>query len=184
MVIREAKEIDASSIAKVVVDTWRTTYTSIVPQNYLDSLSYQNTTNRWQERLSNTPKLWPGWFTYIAVDENGHVIGFSGGGPSNGYNLPFSGELGFIYLLKSQQRQGIGRQLAVAVALRLKKQGHNSMLVWVFSANPYRAFHESLGGRPVAERESDKYGASILETAYGWQDLEIFENIQRPYLKF
>jgi GNAT superfamily N-acetyltransferase len=184
MVIREAKEMDAASIARVVVDTWRTTYTGIVPQDYLDSLSYEKATSRWQERLSDMAKLWPGWFTYVVEDDNGEVIGFAGGGPSQGYGLPFSGELGFIYLLKSHQRQGIGRQMAATVALRLKKQGHNSMLVWVFSANPYRAFYEALGGRPVAEREIDRYGANLAETAYGWQDLEIFEKIQKSDLTF
>ena len=182
MIIREAKEIDAASIARVVVDTWRSTYAGIVPQGYLDSLSYEKATIRWRERLSDTAKLWPGWFTYVAEDDNDAVIGFAGGGQSHGYGLPFSGELGFIYLLKSQQRQGIGRQMAATVALRLKKQGYNSMLVWVFSANPYRAFYEALHGRLVAEREIDRYGANLAETAYGWQDLEIFEKIQKSGL--
>ena len=58
------------------------------------------------------------------------------------------------------------------------------MLVWVFSANPYRAFYEALGGQPVAEREIDRYGANLAETAYGWQDLEIFEKIQKSDLTF
>jgi len=161
------------------VDTWRTTYTGIVPQDYLDSLSYENATSRWQERLSDTSKLWPGWFVYVAEDADEGVVGFAGGGPSHEYGLPFSGELGFIYLLKSQQRQGIGRKLATTVALRLKKQGHDSMLVWVFSANPYRAFYEALGGQLVAEREVDRYGANLAETAYGWRDLGVFERIQK-----
>jgi len=39
MLIRAAKAVDAASIGKVVVDTWRTTYTGIVPQDYLESLS-------------------------------------------------------------------------------------------------------------------------------------------------
>lgn len=41
MVIREAKAIDATSIARVDVDSWQTTYTGIVPQDYLNSRSYE-----------------------------------------------------------------------------------------------------------------------------------------------
>jgi L-amino acid N-acyltransferase YncA len=175
MVIREAAQKDAASIARVVVDTWRTTYNGIVPRIYLDSLSCERATSRWQERLSGVSKSWPGWFAYVAEDAGGSVIGFAGAGPSQSYGLPFTGELGCIYLLKSHQRRGIGRQLAAAAVLRLKKQGHNTMLAWVFSDNPYRAFYEALGGRPVAEREIDKYGVSLAQTAYGWRDFEMFK---------
>jgi len=174
MIIREAKAVDAVSIGRVVVDTWHTTYTGIVPQNYLDSLSYEKVTSVWHSRIMDTNKIWPGWFIYVAEDVDGKVVGFAGGGPSQGYDLPFSGELGFIYLLKSYQRQGTGRQLAMTVALRLKKQGHKSMLVWVFTANPCRVFYEVLGGRAVAKRVIDRYGGSLAETAYGWENVDVF----------
>ena len=185
MVIREAKETDAVSIARVDVDTWRTTYTGIVPQESINSRSYEQRTNAWHACLSVFATLrpkWftPGWFIYVAEDDAAGIVGFAGGGPSPDYGLPFSGELGFIYLLKSYQRRGTGRRLAAMVALKLKRQGHDSMLVWVFSANQNRAFYEALGGRPIAERFVDRYGGHLAETAYGWEDLEIFEKILKP----
>jgi len=180
MVIREAKGTDAAAIARVVVDTWRTTYIGIVPQAFLDSLSYERLTDVWHSRITETHKIWPGWFIYVAEDNAAGVVGFAGGGPSNDYGLPFSGELGFIYILKSYQRHGTGHQLAATVALRLKKQEHNSMVVWVFSSNPYRAFYEAMGGKPVAERFVDRYGGHLAETAYGWQDLSEFEKMLNP----
>ena len=39
--IREAKATDAASIARVDVDTEQTTYTDIMPKNYLDSRTYE-----------------------------------------------------------------------------------------------------------------------------------------------
>ena len=175
MIIREAKPVDASSISRVVVDTWRTTYVGIVPQDYLDSMSYERFGSVWQDRISNTNKIWSGWFIYVAHDDYDNVVGFAGGGPKQNSDLPFSGELGFIYLLKSYQRRGTGRRLAATVALRLKEQGHKSMLVWVFTANPYRAFYEALGGKPVSERFVDAYRGHLAETAYGWENLDEFE---------
>lgn len=179
MVIREAKPTDATPIARVVVDTWRTTYAGIVPQDYLDGLTYEQRAGVWQARLSPAGTLWPGWFVYVVEDDDRNVIGFAGGGPQHGEVRPFSGELGFIYLFKSHQRQGIGRQLMATVALRLRQQGHNSMLVWVLAANPYRSFYEALGGRPVAERNVNIGGADLPEVAYGWQNLGVFAKMLR-----
>ena len=39
--IRVANVPDAAAIAKVHVDSWRTTYTGIVPDEYLAQLSYE-----------------------------------------------------------------------------------------------------------------------------------------------
>jgi hypothetical protein len=42
MVIRKADIKDIPGIAKVHVDSWRTTYKGIVPETFLDSLSYES----------------------------------------------------------------------------------------------------------------------------------------------
>ena len=60
VIIREAKAADAPAIARVNVDTWRTTYTCIMPQDYLDSRTYQERTSVWQSRYSDSSKLWHG----------------------------------------------------------------------------------------------------------------------------
>jgi L-amino acid N-acyltransferase YncA len=174
--IREAKATDAAGIAKVTVDTWRTTYGGIVPPDFLNSLSYEERTAAWQNRYSDSSKLWNGWFTYVAENNEGEVIGFAGGGPHRG-DLPFSGELVFIYLLKSHQRHGIGSQLTATIASRLKQQGHNSMIVWVFVQNQYRSFYQALGGKVVGEKKVNYGGKNLREIAYGWQDLSMFEKL-------
>ena len=52
--IRRATIHDASGIAKVHVDSWRTTYTGIVPQEYLDSLDYAARTELWKRQLTES----------------------------------------------------------------------------------------------------------------------------------
>lgn len=81
MIIREAQALDAASIAKVVVDTWRSAYTEIVPQEFLDSLSYENITKVWHSRITDTNNVWPGWFIYVAEDDDCKVFGFAGRRP-------------------------------------------------------------------------------------------------------
>lgn len=116
---------------------------------------------------------------YVAENTAGEVIGFAGGGPHKG-DLPFSGELGFIYLLEAYQHQGIGHQLVDVIVNRLKQQGHNSMTVWALAANPYRAFYETLGGQIVGEKEVDFGGKNLTELAYGWRDFSAFGKRLKP----
>ena len=52
MHIREANVPDAADIAKVHVDSWRTTYTGVVPDEYLAQLSYEQREQTWRDILS------------------------------------------------------------------------------------------------------------------------------------
>lgn len=53
MIIRKASLIDAEGIAKVHVDSWRTTYENIIPKDYLDNLSYNQRTDLWKNNIGN-----------------------------------------------------------------------------------------------------------------------------------
>ncbi len=177
MIIREAKSLDASSVTRVDFESYYSTYSGIMPEEYLKSRTFEQRLSVWKSRLSVPSTLWPEWFVYVAEGEDKKVIGFAGGGPQHsGYPI-CSGELGFIYLLKSHQRQGIGRRLMATIAVRLKQQGHVSMQLWALEANPFRSFYEVLGGRKIAERTMNFGGKDLVEIAYGWHDLGIFDNI-------
>ena len=52
--VREAMPCDAAAIARVHVDAWRTTYRGIVPDEYLSSLSYEKSQQRWERLLTNS----------------------------------------------------------------------------------------------------------------------------------
>jgi len=51
--IRQADIADAKAIAKVHVDSWRTTYANIVPDDYLTNLSYESREHNWQKTIPN-----------------------------------------------------------------------------------------------------------------------------------
>ena len=97
-------------------------------QEYLDSLSYDQREALWRDILSSTEE-----FTYVAEDDDGTVIGFAWGGPENGGDPIYEGELYAIYLLERHQRKGVGRQLTSAVAKHLLQDDLHSMLVWVLA---------------------------------------------------
>ncbi len=72
MTIRMATIEDAKGIAKVHVDSWRTTYKGIIPEDFLNNLSYEKRTELWIRNISRTDN-------YVIVAENpeGEIIGFA-----------------------------------------------------------------------------------------------------------
>lgn len=154
-------------IAKVHVDTWKSTYTGIIPSEYLARLSWEDGAHRLQEHLKD---MGPERFLLVAEKE-GEIVGFSWGGPERSGDEVYRGEIYALYVLPAYQRQGIGQRLVAASARRLLQAGICNLLVWVLSANPYRQFYERLGGQLVREREVEIGGVSLPAVGYGWADL-------------
>lgn len=168
IIIREATHSDVSAIARVHVDTWRTTYRGIVPDEHLANLSYEQRAKGWYQILNHAAN--DGNFTYVAEEKPGEILGFANGGIERTGDPVYKGELAAIYILQNYQRKGVGRCLVQAVAERLSQLGINSMLVWVLADNPACQFYAALGGKPVYEKELEIGGKPLIEIAYGWTD--------------
>jgi GNAT superfamily N-acetyltransferase len=168
MIVREAELADALAIAHVHVDSWRTTYRGIVPDDYLAGLSYDRRAATWANILGDRAGV---SFVYVAEDDGGAVVGFVSGGPIRDAIPDYDGELYAIYLLEPFHRRDIGRQLVAAAAGPLLREGVRSVAVWVLAENPSRAFYEALGGRAVAEKPVEIGGVPLREIAYGWADV-------------
>ncbi|HLI07406.1 MAG TPA: GNAT family N-acetyltransferase [Ktedonobacteraceae bacterium] len=168
MIVRAARVEDAGGIAKVHVDSWRTTYKGVIPDDFLASLSYESRSQRWRSMLSN-PTRFAGDF--VAEDKTGRIVGFISGGPAQEPYPVYRGELYAIYILQEYQGQEIGRRLTEALVGKLLEAGIDNMLVWVLAENPARKFYEALGGRLIRTRQIEIGGAILDEVAYGWQDI-------------
>ncbi len=167
MIIREATPYDAPGIARVHVDSWRTTYAGLVPQDYIDSLTYERREEYWQHALDNPNNR---SFVYVAQEGHGEIVGFTCGGPARPDEPAYKGELYAIYILKDQQGKGTGRNLFNAVVEKLAEMDLHSMLLWVLADNPACRFYETMGGRKVYERQEEMGGETLLEFGYGWDD--------------
>jgi len=167
--IRTANTNDAQGIAKVHIDTWRTTYHGILPDEFLSSLSYDRARRKWETTYLN-PNSQDA--VSVAEDESRNIVGFAICGPDRDNDPVYKGELYGIYVLQKMQRRGIGRQLMLAAVQDLKSRGFSSMLVWVLADNPSRPFYESLGGEHVQTRDTTMGGKPLKEFGYGWRDLD------------
>jgi GNAT superfamily N-acetyltransferase len=166
--IRTATVQDAAAIAKVHVESWRTTYKGIVPDDFLARLSSAQREQFWRRAVLDSCSR-----TVIAVaeEESRGVVGFASGGPERSGDPVYTGELYAIYLLAQHQRRGAGRLLATALVRQLLQDGITALLLWVLAENPARQFYERLGGQPVYAKTVTIGGAPLVEVAYGWRDV-------------
>jgi GNAT superfamily N-acetyltransferase len=166
VIIRAATLEDLPGIARVHIDSWRSTYTGIVPDDYLTALSYADSEARWQRWLNDTERR---MIVLVAV-QGDRVIGFASGGNERDGGREFTGELYAIYLFREAQGQGTGKRLFDAMASALRERGHNSLLIWVLAQNPSREFYRSIGGELVATKVVTIGGAELEEEGYGWRE--------------
>ena len=167
--IRRAIISDAHGIAKVHIDTWRTTYHGIYPDKFLSNLSYDRARRIWETThlIPNSQNA-----VYVAEDEPENIVGFAIYGPDRDNDPIYKGKVIGLYVLQKMQRRGIGKQLILAAVQDLKRRGFCSMLVWVLADNPSKRFYEQLGGEHVQTRDIILGGKPFKEFGYGWENLD------------
>jgi GNAT superfamily N-acetyltransferase len=168
VVIREAGPADAGAIATVQVATWRTTYPGIIAQEAIDRLTVADREVALGRALRREIRFVPEAFVAIRA---GRIFGFISGGEIREPIAGFDAELYAIYLLKTEQRAGVGAALTRHLARRLIEIGRRSMIVRVLTANPACVFYERLGGELVAEGMHMVFGVPYPERVYGYRDL-------------
>ena len=164
--IRESRVSDAGAIARVKVDTWRSAYAGIVPDDYLASLSYDEPERRWTATLSERP---PGAYEFVAADSEAGVVGFASAGPARAAELGYDGELYAIYVLEEHQGRHIGSELFRVVCAGFAAAGVRRMMLWMLDRNASRGFYERNGGKIIAEGEHEIGTTTLAKVAYGFE---------------
>lgn len=163
MLIREATPEDASEIARVKVDTWRTTYRGMIPDDVLDDLSYAEEAKSFTAFLRG--EIVSKAFCVVAEEPGGGLVGFAAAGPERSGDSKYKGELYAVYILKEKQKRGIGRELFNAVRTKLEENGMDSMIVRVLRDNPSCKFYENMGGH-ILDTGMLKMGGTEVEEGY------------------
>ncbi|WP_354004547.1 GNAT family N-acetyltransferase [Alkalihalophilus pseudofirmus] len=167
--IRKANVADAAGIAKVHVDSWRTTYKGLFSDKLLAGLSYEEREKSWIKQI-------PTGHVFVAENDNSEVIGFAAGGKERSGNYEgYDGELHIIYLLKDYQGQGIGVHLVRQVVDEMIRSGYQSMLCLVLEGNPSRYFYEAIGGKLIDRVEGEIRGEKVIDLVYCWDHLDSFK---------
>lgn len=146
------------------VDTWRTTYSGLLPDDLLDNLSYQTRAEGWRRMLTRND---PGEFMLVA-EQDGEVVGFVTGGAARENLGDYAGEIYAIYLLAAYQKQGIGRALFEQARAALAERGYDGLMLWVLDGNPTEAFYQHMGGKFIGSKQEEVGGQEVPHRAYGW----------------
>lgn len=166
--LRRATAADAPAIARVRIDSWRTTYRGIIPDAYLDRMELDASTAIWDRVLTAGPNT-----TSVFVAERaGEIVGFACGAMLAEAKYGIDAELVAIYLRREFQRVGLGRQLMGAVVDAQVAHRATGILTWVIAGNKAaRRFYERLGGELLVEQPFQWDGMDLIEVGYGWRDL-------------
>ncbi|MCY3544931.1 MAG: GNAT family N-acetyltransferase [Chloroflexi bacterium] len=168
--IRQATLPDTTGIARIHVDSWRSSYADVVPEEILSGLSYDERETLWDSILN---PLRTDVHCFVAETPLNGIVGFACGGTARENSLGYEGEIYSIYLLQEYQGMGLGRRLLISVAERLLDDAKSSFFLWVFEENhSARRFYESLGGELADRMEVNIGGVVLVEVAYGWNDIE------------
>ena len=157
--IRAATRDDIPGLARVHVQSWLETYGGLVPQEILDSITLESRVLQW-ERTFDQP-----YGIFVALGDEG-LIGFASCGVSR--DVRFEAELFTVYLLKTHQGRGIGRELWAAALDFMQARGWKTFVLWVLESNPTRDFYEHLGGVLVDRKVEVMHGTELLEVAYSF----------------
>ncbi|MER2295393.1 MAG: GNAT family N-acetyltransferase [Desemzia incerta] len=165
MLIRKATYDDIKGLAKVNVDSWRTTYKNIVPDTYLDSMSYDLREKSFQKALDDEQVI-----VYLAEDEE--VVGYIIGGKNREIEeFPaYEGELYALYILKEFHGRGIGKELVSKLFDELKAREIQHVMVKVLKDNPAKLFYQRLGAKYVDVTCFEISHSKLAEEVYGWEN--------------
>lgn len=173
MTIRVATPDDANALGSMHVTSWRETYTGILPDKMLTSLSAEARAAAWAQVMRDPTAV--GAAVIYLAEQGGAIIGFGSCGAQRSENLEgkgYDGEISAIYVLREFQSRGTGARLFSAMSLDLTGRGFAAAALWVLRDNlRARRFYERYAGQVIAEKEDVRDGTVLVELAYGWPDL-------------
>jgi GNAT superfamily N-acetyltransferase len=160
--VRHATSADADAIGRVQVETWRTAYAGLLPQETIDAFDVGARQEMWREGLSRAPRLGSATFVAVVDDE---IVGFTTVGAS--HSEDGTGELYAIYVDPSSWGTGAGRALIERAEASLRESGFPAALLWVLEGNERaERFYRAAGWQRDGKKEDDFQGARVTELRY------------------
>ena len=144
-IIRKNELKDQEQMAHIKVDGWKNAYDSIISSMYLNSLNYEQQTERYISSSDEYKDL-----VFVAVNGD-EVLGYSCFDPTP--NDIADSELVSLYIKPSEIGKGIGTSLFRETCKELLQLGKKNMVVWCLTDNHNAiSFYEKLGGKKVTTK--------------------------------
>lgn len=150
---------DAAALARVHVQSWRETYTGMVPEEFFGAAALQRRIGFWTRILAGDPPE-----RLRLAEHGGEVIGFGFAGPAIGADVD-KGQaparelhLYSLYLLAAHHGRGVGRALLESVI------GSEPAQLWIARDNARaQAFYQRQGFAADGAEYADPAIAGLIE---------------------
>jgi len=167
MHIRKATLQDAEAIARVHVDSWKTTYKGIIPDDFLNNLSYTQRSDLWTQAIPQQDH-----YIMVAETSEGQIVGFADGWKKETNTVAHSGDLTSIYILEAYQGNGIGKQLLQSLFKIFKQLGWQKIFVEVLEDNKTCDWYKYYGATLFKTVVIQIDGVLLNERIYEWNNID------------
>lgn len=168
MNIAPATREHALGIARVHIRAWQAAYIGIFDQAFLEQLSIEDRTLRWEDMLQK-----PASRTLVALRDGG-VVGFISYGHWRGEHASAAqGEIWALYAEPQSWGQGVGRALMAQALQELRGLGYTEVLLWVIGRNERGVkFYKACGFSHVegSEKQFELGGCQVDEVCLRWRN--------------
>jgi ribosomal protein S18 acetylase RimI-like enzyme len=164
VIVRLATVDDADAIGRIQVETWRASYTGLVPDEAIAAFDVASRQRLWREGLRRRPRA--GTATFV-VEDGGEVVGFASVGASTDEGAGQEGELYAIYLHPTRWGRGIGRALLQRAEESMRSSGFRGAILWVLEGNDRASrFYRAAGWQEDGSKIDEFQGATVTEVRY------------------
>ncbi|HEY6497990.1 MAG TPA: GNAT family N-acetyltransferase [Streptosporangiaceae bacterium] len=145
--VRAARESDATAVARIQVECWRTGYAGIIPDEVLAELTSEEAAGRWRERWAEAIAKPPTSRHRVLVATGTEpstgsrpervIAGFASAGPASDEDRwpATDAELFELHVAPDRTGQGHGGRLLHAVADNLAEDRFAQVSAWVLEAD-------------------------------------------------
>jgi L-amino acid N-acyltransferase YncA len=156
--VRKATPADADAIARIHVDSWRSTYYGMLPGTYLSRMSRGGLRAQWATRLAETTRS---ELTLVA-EHDGTVAGFAVLTRCRDRDMAqFAAEVTMLYVHPTLAGAGLGTALMNRCNEILEARSYRWLVVWVVEANTTaRGFYRHIGLRNDGQSRVDRFDGS------------------------
>jgi len=159
MKIRRATQTDLQDIAAIHIESWKDSYSDVLPAKFLGGQIDSDFKRYWNEIDIQIEDI-----VMVAARES--IVGFLAVWCRP---IPF---IDHLHVRPSQRSKKIGSALMKTVAKELVNEGHKTAYLWVFENNKKAIrFYERLGGIQKEQSIKNVFGYDVLSRKIEWYDL-------------
>ncbi len=168
MKIRRATQADLQDIAAIHIESWKDSYSDLLPAEFLAGQINQLFEQHW-----SGIEIQKGDLVLVAGEDS--LLGFAAVWCRP---IPFIDNL---HVKPSQRSKKIGSALMKAVAEELINEGHKTAYLWVFESNEKAIrFYERLGGVQKEQSMKNIFGFDLPSRKIVWDNLTVICESKLP----